>query len=169
MSRQPGPTIMDKVSLTQFLNQQYLCESLTLTEVNTLLDYTELVSFHKKDIIADIGDVGEALYFVVKGEAALIYDERGEEIEAGRMKEGELMGEMSFFDRAPRSVRMRAMSADTQLLKLTRVKYKRLRVEHPYIAVNLLEHAIISLDHLIRRMSMDVATFARYIYGAGPK
>ena len=160
---------MDKVSLTQFLNQQYLCESLTLAEVNTLLDYTELESFHKKDIIADIGDVGEALYFVVKGEAALFYEERGEEIEAGRMKEGELMGEMSFFDRTPRSVRMRAMSADTQLLKLTRGKYKRLRVEHPYIAVNLLEHAIISLDHLIRRMSMDVATFSRYIYGTGPK
>ena len=160
---------MDKVSLTQFLNQQYLCESLTLNEVSTLLDYTELVSFHKKDIIADIGDVGEALYFVVKGEAALFYEEGNEEIEAGRMQEGELMGEMSFFDRTPRSVRMRAMSADTQLLKLTRVKYQRLRVEHPYIAVNLLEHAIISLDHLIRRMSMDVATFARYIYGAGSK
>ena len=160
---------MDKVSLTQFLNQQYLCESLTLNEVSTLLDYTELVSFHKKDIIADIGDVGEALYFVVKGEAALFYEEGTEEIEAGRMQEGELMGEMSFFDRKPRMVQMRAMSEDTQVLKLSRAKYQRLRIEHPFIAVNLLEHAIISLDHLIRRVSMDLATFAKYIYGAGPK
>jgi CRP-like cAMP-binding protein len=159
----------EKIALSQFLNQQYLCESLTLKEVNTLLDYTELVSFHKKDIIANIGEVGEALYFVVKGEAALMYDEGGEEIEVGRMKEGELMGEMSFFDRKPRLVRMRAMSEDTQVLKLPRVKYQRLRVEHPFIAVNLLEHAIISLDHLIRRVSMDLATFAKYIYGAGLK
>src|SRR3990172_735911 len=159
----------EKINLTQFLNQQYLCESLTLKEVDTLLDYTELVHFNKKDIIANIGDVGEALYFVVKGEAALIYDEGGQEIEVGSMKEGELMGEMSFFDRQPRSVRMRAMSNDTQLLKLSRAKYKRLRVEHPFIAVNLLEHAIISLDHLVRRVSMDLATFAKYIYGAGPK
>ncbi|HLA74590.1 MAG TPA: cyclic nucleotide-binding domain-containing protein [Gammaproteobacteria bacterium] len=157
----------EKINLTQFLNQQYLCESLTLKEVDTLLDYTELVHFNKKDIIANIGDVGEALYFVVKGEAALIYDEGGQEIEVGSMKEGELMGEMSFFDRQPRSVRMRAMSNDTQLLKLSRAKYKRLRVEHPFIAVNLLEHAIISLDHLVRRVSLDVATFARYIYGGG--
>jgi hypothetical protein len=43
--------------------------------------------------------------------------------------------------------------------------YKRLRVEHPYIAVNLLEHAIISLDHLVRRVSQDEMSLARYMFG----
>ncbi len=159
----------EKINLTQFLNQQYLCESLTIKEVQTLLDYMELVTYKKGDVIAEIGDVGEALYFVVSGEAALFYEEGGSETEVGRMKEGELMGEMSFFDRQPRSVRMRATSSNTQLLKLTRTMYNRLRVEHPYIGVNLLEHAIISLDHLFRRVSMDVATFSNYLYGKGKK
>ena len=72
---------------------------------------------------------------------------------------------MSFFDREPRSVRLLAKSADTRLLRLTRTMYTRLRVEHPFIAVNLLEHAIINLDHLFRRVSQDVATFSRYVYG----
>lgn len=156
-----------KASLTQFLNQQYLCASLTIKEVETLLDYTELVEFQKDQIVADIGDVGEALYFVVKGEAALLHDSGGQEVEVGRMKEGELMGEMSFFDRQPRSLRMRAMSTPTEVLKLTRPMYKRLRVEHPYIAVNLLEHAIISLDHLVRRVSEEEANLSRYIFGVG--
>lgn len=151
--------------LTEFLNQQYLCESLTLREVDLLLDFTELVEYQKNQIIADIGEVGEALYFVVKGEAALFYDNHGQTVELGRIKEGELMGEMSFFDREPRSVRMLAMSADTKLLRLTRVMYLRLRVEHPYIAVNLLEHAIISLDRLFRRVSQDVASFSQFIFG----
>lgn len=159
----------DKIDLAEFLNQQYLCESLTVKEVKTLLEYTELVTFKKGEIIADVGDVGEALFFVVKGEAALFYDDAGNEIEIGRMQEGELMGEMSFFDREPRLVRMRAMRPDTRLLKLSRSMYKRMRVEHPYIAVNLLEHAIISLDHLFRRVSSDVATFNQYIYGTGKK
>jgi len=159
----------EKIDLAEFLNQQYLCESLTVKEVKTLLEYTELVTFKKGEIIADVGDVGEALFFVVKGEAALFYDDAGNEIEIGRMQEGELMGEMSFFDREPRLVRMRAMRPDTRLLKLSRSMYKRMRVEHPYIAVNLLEHAIISLDHLFRRVSSDVATFNQYIYGAGKK
>lgn len=157
----------EKVSLTQFLSQQYLCESLTVKEVQTLLDYMELVEYNKDEVIADIGEVGEALYFVVQGEAALYYNEGGNETEVGRMREGELMGEMSFFDRQPRSVQMRAMKNGTQMLKLTRVMYNRLRVEHPFIGINLLEHAIISLDHLFRRVSSDVATFSSYLYGKG--
>jgi CRP-like cAMP-binding protein len=158
-----------RAKLTQFLNQQYLCESLTVKEVETLLDYTELMEVDKEKIIADIGEVGEALFFVIKGEAALLYDDHGREVEVGRMKEGELMGEMSFFDRHPRLLRMRAMTPETELLKLTRPMYQRLRVEHPYIAVNLLEHAIVSLDRLVRRVSEDEVTLARYIYGAGRK
>ena len=81
----------------------------------------------------------------------------------------ELMGEMSFFDRQPRSVRIRSVADETQLLKLSRAMYKRLRVEHPYIAVNLLEHAIVSLDHLFRQVSRDVTTFANYFYAPGKK
>jgi CRP-like cAMP-binding protein len=158
-----------RAKLTQFLNQQYLCEALTVKEVETLLDFTELVELKKGQVIADIGEVGEALFFVIKGEAALLVDDHGREIEVGRMHEGELMGEMSFFDRHPRSLRMRALSTDTQLLKLPRTMYNRLRVEHPFIAVNLLEHAIISLDRLVRSVSEDEATLTRYIYGVGKK
>ena len=155
--------------LTKFLSQQYLCESLTIAEVQILLEYTELVHYAKNDVISDIGEVGEALYFVVSGNATLLYEENGRETEIGEMSVGELMGEMSFFDRKPRLLRMRAKSDDTQLLKLPRVMYERLRVEHPYIAVNLLEHAIISLDHLVRRVSQDEMSLTRYIFGKGKR
>lgn len=157
------------VDLKTFMNHQYLCESLTLKEVETLLDYTELVSYKRNEIIAEAGEVGEALYFVVRGEAALLYDDQGREMEVGAMKEGELMGEMSFFDRQPRMLRMRATAAETDLLKLSRAMYQRLRVEHPYIAVNLLEHAIISLDHLVRRLSTEEINLTRYIFGPGKR
>lgn len=162
---------LDNFDLAQFLNQQYLCQSLTMKEVEKLLDYTEQVECQLNDIIAGAGTVGDALYFVIRGEAALFFQdgEAGREIEVGRMKEGELMGEMSFFDKRPRMVSMRSMSNDTHLLKLTRAKYDRLRVENPYIAVNLLEHAIVSLDHLIRRLSTDVATFNQYYWTPGRK
>ena len=150
------------------MNQQHLCESLTIKEVKTLIEYTELVVFNKNDIIGDIGDVGEALYFVIQGSTALFTGGKTEN-QVGTINAGELMGEMSFFDRQPRSVRARAMADDTRLLKLTRSMYQRLRVEHPYIAVNLLEHAIISLDHLFRQVSKDVSVFADYFYAPGKK
>jgi CRP/FNR family cyclic AMP-dependent transcriptional regulator len=159
----------EKLNLVQFLNQQPLCESLTVKEVQLMLDYTEIVEFSKDQIIADIGDVGEALFFVIEGEAALLHDDGSNETEVGKIPSGELMGEMSFFDREPRSVRMRAVQPHTMLLRLSRTMYNRLRVEHPYIAVNLLEHAIVSLDHLFRRLSSDVATYSNYLYGKGKK
>ncbi len=158
-----------KKDLTSFLNQQYLCESLTIKEVETLLDYTDITTVDKGNVIADAGEVGEALYFVMTGEAALLYDDGNREIEVGRMKEGELMGVMSFFDREPRLLRMRAEKDGTELLKLSRPMYERLRVEHPYIAVNFLEHAIVSLDHLVRRVSEQEASLSRYIFGPGKR
>ena len=160
---------LSKIDLEDFLNHQYLCESLTIKEVKTLLEFTDLVTFKKGDIIADIGEVGEALYFGVVGEAALFYDDGRQEREVGRMKEGEVMGIMSFFDRKPRSIRMRAVSADTQLLKLSRAMYNRLRVEQPYIVVNLLEHVVISLDHLFRRISADYVNLEEFVFGKGKK
>ena len=60
-------------------------------------------------------------------------------------------------------MRLVAKSADTRLLRLSRTMYQRLRVEHPFIAVNLLEQAIVNLDHLFRRVSHDMATFSRYV------
>ena len=158
-----------KKQLTDFLNQQYLCQSLTLKEVETLLEYTELVEFRQGDVIAEVGEVGEALYFVVVGKATLWYDDGGREMEVGHMEEGELMGEMSFFDREPRLLRMRADSTPTRLLKLSRAMYDRIRVEHPYITVNLLEHAIVSLDHLVRRVSENEVNLSRYIFGPGKR
>jgi CRP-like cAMP-binding protein len=160
---------MSDIDLREFLKGHHLCRTMTPGEIDVLLDFFERVNFDKGETIAEIGEVGEALYLVLQGEAGLLADDGHEEIEVGRMQQGELMGEMSFFDRQPRSVRMRALKPKTCLLKLTRPKYQRLRVEHPYVAVNLLEYAIISLDHLVRRQSTDVATYTRYIYGKGKK
>lgn len=156
-----------KVDLIQFLNDQVWCDSLTAGEIKIFLEYTEVVNFKTKEIIAEIGEVGEALYLVISGEVALYRDQKSTS-EVGLIKEGEIMGEMSFFDRRPRSVRLEA-AKKTQLLKLSRSMYQRLRIEHPYIAVNLLEHAIVSLDHLFRRASHDVSTFANYLYALGRK
>jgi CRP-like cAMP-binding protein len=153
------------INLSEFLTQQYLCECLTTREIQTLLEFTEEVKFTKDEVIAHIGELGEALFFVVEGEAALQNDTEGETVEIGRAKAGGMIGSMSFFDRQPRSVRIVAKSNGTRLIRLSRKMYQRLRIEHPFIAVNILEDAIVSLDALFRRVSQDVATFSRYVYG----
>lgn len=161
--------VEDHPGLVDQLRAQWASETMKYSEYSTFLEYCELVEFKEGETIADIGEVGEALYFVVEGEVALVTGSTASEVEVGRVHTGELMGEMSFFDRKPRQVRLKAATEHDRLLKLTRPMYKRLRIEHPYIAVNLLEYAIISLDHLFRRASEDVSNLNLYVFGSGKK
>lgn len=161
----PHQRTAEQFNLNDVLCQNKFCESLTIREVNTFLEFTEAVTFQKGDIIADIGDIGDALFFVIEGVTGLFHDNQGKEVEIGELEAGELMGSMSFFDGQPRSARIRAMSKNTRLLRLSKTMYNRLRVEHPYISVLLLEQAIMSLDHLFRGVSMDIASFNQYMYG----
>ena len=161
-------TDSQKIQLADFLKHQHLCRAMTLQEIDTLLDFLTYADFGRDEVIADIGQVGESLYLVVSGEVKLVHqDATGTEVEAGRLFEGELAGEMSFFDRQPRSVRMLGGADSNGLLRLSRDMYDRLRVEHPYLAVNLLEHALISLDHLFRRISSEYSQVTEYIHGTG--
>ena len=161
----PHQRTTEQFELNDVLCQNKFCESLTINEVNTFLEFTEAVSFKKGDIIADIGDIGDALFFVIEGVTGLFHENQGKEVEIGELEAGELMGSMSFFDNKPRSARIRAMSKNTRLLRISKTMYDRLRVQHPYISVLLLEQAIMSLDHLFRGVSMDIASFNQYMYG----
>lgn len=151
--------------LAQFLSRQFLCRSLKVSEIHILLKYLTLRQFSQGDILADIGEVGDALYLVVKGEIALMVEDKKKQYEIVREGPGEMLGIMSFFDRKPRSVRLVAKAPDTQVLRLSRAMYKRMKVEHPFIAINLVEHALINLDCLFRKVSKEFAQFAHHLYG----
>lgn len=157
--------VLDEAILSQILAAHCRPCDLPPVQPGVLSNYFEKVGFAPRQVIADIGEVGEALYIVVEGDAA-IYQEASKEIEIARIEHGELMGEMSFFDRSPRSVRIRAGKQGAQVLRLTRPMYERLRVEVPQVAACLLEWTIVSLDHIFRRTSSHVAAVTQYVYGA---
>lgn len=156
----------DRNQLAEFLGKLTDTAIFTQREINAFLDFCDLMCVEKGEIIADIGEVGESLYFLLEGEAELIVGSTVNEMVVGQIPAGEMLGEMSFFDRKPRHVRMRA-SKPTRLLRLPRVMYNRMRLEYPVITVLLLEYAIISLDSLYRRTSTDMALLNQYVYSIG--
>lgn len=130
-----------------------------------LLTYFEHISFAPQQIIADVGEVGEALYYIINGEAILYHSEKGTEMEVTRVQRGELMGEMSFFDRSPRQVQICAGKHGAIVYRLSREAYERLRQEFPAGAALLLEGVIISLDHIFRRTAHYLRDVSQYLYG----
>lgn len=138
---------------------------LSLEDNARLLQFFERICFRPHEVIADRGEVGEALYYIVEGEAILYSHEMGAEMELTRVQRGELMGEMSFFDRMPRLVQIGAGQYGATVYRLTREAYESLRQEFPTGAALLLEGVIISLDHIFRRTAHYLCHLSQYLYG----
>jgi CRP-like cAMP-binding protein len=158
---------MTAEELYQYFQDNMICESLTRNEVETLAGYLKEKSFERGDIVSDLGDVGDSMYFIIKGKIAFSSFDGQDEVNVGIQGVGNLIGEMSFFDRKPRNLRMACSSKKANLLALTRSMYDRLKVEHPFIAVNILENAVVSLDHLVRSMGDSMAQIEHYMHGFG--
>jgi len=158
---------MSAKSLFKYFQEHSICESLTKSDVVKLTDYLQEKDYADGEIISDAGEVGDALGFVMEGKVLFTSGIGSDEGPVGKQKEGALIGEMSFFDRKPRNLRMSATKKGVKLLILTRPMYDRLKVEEPYIAVNILENAIVSLDNLIRHMGDDINALEHYVHGFG--
>lgn len=143
------------------------CEALTRDEVETFLRFTSIRDIEPRGVIAEIGAVGDEFYLVVEGEVILSQQEGSTEIEVGRVGPGGLVGEMSFFDKKPRTIKLRASKKGAKLVVINRPMYKRITIEHPFIAVNLLEFVILSLDKLVRSTSKDISSMHKTMSGVG--
>lgn len=160
---------MTTQQLFDYFQQCNICESLRLEDVRTMQDYLDDRVFRPNEVIADKGEVGEALYFLISGAPVLTEGSGENEILVATLAAGKLVGEMSFFDKKPRRVRMKAKSEEVRALVLTRSMYDHLRIEHPLIALNVLENAIVSLDFLIRDMGDNMVDLSRYVHGPGKR
>lgn len=133
------------------------CAALTRDEVEKFVAFTRSKEIEPNEVLSELGTISDEFYLVVGGEIVLYREEFGDEIEVGRLGPGRLTGHMSFFDRKPRTIRLRASADGAELLGVTRPMYKRLCIEHPYISVNLVEYVVLSLDNLLRSTSREVS------------
>lgn len=151
--------------LFDYFQANHICESLIKDDVAKLATYLQEKDYGSDEVLYEIDEVGDFLGFVMEGRVLLTSGSGIDKAEVGNQKEGTLVGEMSFFDRKPRDLRMSASKKGVKLLILTRAMYDRLKVEEPYIAVNILENAIVSLDNLIRNMGENINALENYVHG----
>jgi CRP-like cAMP-binding protein len=143
------------------------CAALTDDEVVRFLRYTRIRELGSQEIVADIGEISDRFYLVIGGAVKLLQVDGEREFEVGQLEPGSLVGEMSFFDRQPRTVRLKARRSGVRLLEINRQMYNRIRIEEPYIATNLLEFVVRSLDFLVRHLSDENAKLHKQVTGLG--
>lgn len=134
------------------------CEALTRDEIEIFVAFTRYREVEAEAILCEVGTISDEFFLIISGEIVLYRDEMGKEIEIGRLGAGTFTGHMSFFDREPRTIRLRGSANGATLLGITRPMYKRLCIEHPFVGANLLESIVLSIDSLLRSTSREVST-----------
>ncbi|MCK5896522.1 MAG: cyclic nucleotide-binding domain-containing protein [Cocleimonas sp.] len=159
-------------------NQERLIEQLTLLcpkfgsnlsaeERAAFVSLADVLTAKTNQVIAHVGEVCDEFYLVLDGRIRLV-DEGGNEIEVGHFDAGTLVGEMSFFDKNPRSLSLKVgKRKDLVALVISRKMYDTLCAEHPHIAINLLEFVIMSLDKLVRENSKEFSSMFKQVLGVG--
>jgi uncharacterized membrane protein len=83
------------------------------------------------------GDHGEAMYLIEGGRIAITVTEDGETVTLAELGQGDYFGEMALLDGLPRSADAHAV-ADARLAVLSRDDFRRLILDNPAVALEML-------------------------------
>ena len=83
-------------------------------------------------------DPGDCMYYIIEGKVNISRSSTEEEVHIATLGEGEIFGEMSLFDRLPRSATAKAYS-ETRLLTVDKKKFFASIIRDPTVAFKILE------------------------------
>ena len=127
-----------------FLREVRLFKDIAEPELATLAQSLRERPLRRGQVLFHAGELGEEMFIVVRGSIVVSkpVKERVEQVLA-RMGPGDFFGEMSLFDRSPRSATIQA-DADATLLALDREALRRLTEVSPRAAAAFF-HALVQV------------------------
>jgi CRP-like cAMP-binding protein len=89
-------------------------------------------------VIVQQGDKGDHMYVIQKGKVEVIQEKDGNQIKLAVLVDGDIFGEMSLFDRVPRSSTVRALG-EVRVLTIDKKTFLRRVHEDPSLAFRILQ------------------------------
>ena len=120
------------MSISRFLATADLFADLPPELYETVGVDMAVVEIHAEEVLFEVGDRGDAVYFVLQGSVHLESDG----VVIARRGEGECVGEFALVDQAPRSASARARAA-SRLIRWPRAAFSRALSDHPGLAAGL--------------------------------
>lgn len=122
--------------------------------LETMLESFSLIEIKENDVLFQYGDESDALYITLSGYlVALLKNDDGELYSIGRIKTGELIGEMGVLNKKPRNLTVKALT-DARLLKLTDSEFKKMISLAPDIVYQILLNIILREQNKLDTMSL---------------
>ena len=122
------------MSHEEFIARVPIFASCTPDEISAIAGVAQGAFFQPSQIIVTQGTPGQAFYMILNGRVEILRDG----VSLGGFGPGDLFGEMSLLDQAPRSATIRAID-QVECLMLSSWDFKALLEKHPSIAIKLLE------------------------------
>lgn len=104
------------------------------------------------ELVCRQGEPGDCMYLVQEGELEVLHEEAGRETSLGRLRAGDIVGEMAIVDRQPRSATVRA-AGRARVLTLDKRAFLRQVAEDPSLAFRVLKQ----MSLRIRALNEEVA------------
>ena len=129
-----------------------LFNGLSTEDTNTIGDQCEWLRIDKNaDVIGQKQDSTD-VYFVVEGRmAAKGYSEEGKEVTYAEISRGEVFGEFSAIDQAPRSATIQAIE-ESYIARMSASAFRKLIMDFPLVGLNLAELLVQKNRQLTNRM-----------------
>jgi CRP-like cAMP-binding protein len=145
----------------ELLQKLHLFQKLSFDETTRLGALIQYLDVPAETIVIEQNALGDALYIIAKGEVRVSRDvnndgihEKSEEI--GRLKDGELFGEMSLIDDVLTSARI-TTQVPCRLLKMPRDKFEALLASDEKLAVKVYRSFCRTMSDRLRKTSAMLA------------
>ena len=155
---------MTEKTKLEILRASPLARELNDKECDALAALIALHDLKDGEVLLREGQSDSNLYVVVSGAmAAASADAEGTMRTLHELTRGDLVGELSFMDNAPRSHSLIA-KGPTRVFSLNREKFETLIPSQPMLVYKVMR-AIMRVAHAVqRRMSLNLAELQNYIY-----
>jgi CRP/FNR family cyclic AMP-dependent transcriptional regulator len=147
-----------------WLEEHFFKQRFTDEQKQLVTEKIEVVEYAAGSTIVAQGSMGNAVYVVHSGAAAINCDCNGESMHVGTVKAGDLVGEMSFLTDNEASATVTARD-DCIIYKLTRDSFTMLMKKDPELAYAVFAHLLTHTANVIRQMNAEKAAIHHYMAG----
>ena len=136
----------------ELLRSMSLFQNVEPSKLKLLAFTSERLTFAAEQQIVSQGDMGDAAYIVVSGEAKVIIDTPDGPLVVATLKKSAVVGEIAILCDVPRTASVVA-ATELETLKITKDLFFRLITEFPTMAVEIMRDLAVRLHHTNQQLA----------------
>jgi CRP/FNR family cyclic AMP-dependent transcriptional regulator len=149
---------------TKMVLQSSLGAELLEEEADLLGNLMTVQDLADSEFLISEGMADDSLHVLIKGKLEVVKSTGAAEFASlAVLREGSLVGELSFVDGEPHTVGLRAL-CPSQVLRLTRRDFESIVADNPQLVYKVMRTVARSAHQIIHRMNFEFIELSNYIF-----